>query len=958
MLREAAPYGLVIYGFGWQDCDEFRHLYKGVLPLEDLMLVYRSSKVVIGTTDDIQRSLGMVNNRVFEVLSCDCLFVSDHYPALEALIAYMNADHQVRFYKNSGDVKTHIESYLQGRMPPIKAAMTIKHTYDHRVVQLGEFLRNVQSHPQYEAGVYMPLKVATLIYRPTNLVGAFDSGFVAAMEILDKGTPYNISWINVYDMCTSTESSASHEMCTIDPVRIPDFSVFHVIIVKSNWDWIVDSFARTVLAEYPHVRTILAISGVAPPPPNDAMLFYDVLVYETDWYRREYLASAGHPTIVQAFGINMDLMKSDPAATKKYDYLGIGTIVGYKRPWLIASKSGRRAWVGDVKDEDIAKQLVDAGVEILPPGSQTYLCGLINQAKTVYLPTAVNGGGERAVLEARACNVDVLVENDNPKLKELTEISPIWDQLYYARKLGVAILSAVTQPRARSKITVRTPSRVSLVSPASSGGGWFLHYDFSINDFTPLAGDGFFCFNAVCLGANIDFSQKCSLHDDITVFFMYLPFADKTPYTCVLTAQVMNSVYAVPPTFVTDPVRITVQPRRDEISTENARVQCTPSTSKQMCERAQNPLQNDVFIRASLPRVHAPPVGTIPVEKLSRIDLTLGSLPSQLWREGESYEGLDPVLIGVDNNSTGMFGHIRLWGQGGLSLRNTRRRSLVVYLPPECPVESSGVTLRRFVLLSLFEDPTNMTYASSISVFRHMGVWKGESRLVHLVVDGISNGMYLLAEHPHDVSTRLGASSVATRNLDDQAVAVGYDTFGSLANQAAAEWYRSLISHGTLDDVLKSMDVSQYLRWLALNNLLQNGDFIDEVYFSAINGTIHVLPWDLDTIFQPCHMDGVRAVKDDPLLYCAESALDHFISRTPALRERLLRVTIGLLDALTPERYCGEHVMPTASRALSVPGHDAATLARRAAELCDSFQSRHTMLSGKMSECSSSGQWN
>jgi hypothetical protein len=53
----------------------------------------------------------------------------------------------------------------------------------------------------------------------------------------------------------------------------------------------------------------------------------------------------------------------------------------------------------------------------------------------VYVPDDVFGGGERAVLEARSLGVQVAIEDDNPKLKELLT-SPIYDHVYYAQQLG------------------------------------------------------------------------------------------------------------------------------------------------------------------------------------------------------------------------------------------------------------------------------------------------------------------------------------------------------------------------------------------------------------------------------------------------------------------------------------------------------------------------------------------
>ncbi len=36
-------------------------------------------------------------------------------------------------------------------------------------------------------------------------------------------------------------------------------------------------------------KIALLISGVSPPPDNDAeLLFYDTLFYETDWYQNQF----------------------------------------------------------------------------------------------------------------------------------------------------------------------------------------------------------------------------------------------------------------------------------------------------------------------------------------------------------------------------------------------------------------------------------------------------------------------------------------------------------------------------------------------------------------------------------------------------------------------------------------------------------------------------------------------
>ena len=84
MLREAIPFGLIIYGHNWIDApDDLKARWRGVLPLNDVAELYSAAKIVIGTTEGKQQRLGMINNRVYEVLSCGSVLVSDAFEMIE-----------------------------------------------------------------------------------------------------------------------------------------------------------------------------------------------------------------------------------------------------------------------------------------------------------------------------------------------------------------------------------------------------------------------------------------------------------------------------------------------------------------------------------------------------------------------------------------------------------------------------------------------------------------------------------------------------------------------------------------------------------------------------------------------------------------------------------------------------------------------------------------------------------
>jgi hypothetical protein len=151
VLSEVAPHGLAIYGLGWDrfegDADQrfsaLRNHWRGVLPKNDIAALYSSAAVVVGTTEEEQRALGMVNNRLFEALACGAAFVSDHFPALESIFA-----DKVFYAKEPGDAARLVSMLLNNATAREAAAaagrrhILLGQTYDHRVDELIPWLRS------------------------------------------------------------------------------------------------------------------------------------------------------------------------------------------------------------------------------------------------------------------------------------------------------------------------------------------------------------------------------------------------------------------------------------------------------------------------------------------------------------------------------------------------------------------------------------------------------------------------------------------------------------------------------------------------------------------------------------------------------------------------------------------------------------------------------------------------
>lgn len=61
--------------------------------------MYGAALAVIGVTMDGQREAGMINNRVFEVMSSDAYFITEHFTEIEELL-----EDQACYVKTFGDV--------------------------------------------------------------------------------------------------------------------------------------------------------------------------------------------------------------------------------------------------------------------------------------------------------------------------------------------------------------------------------------------------------------------------------------------------------------------------------------------------------------------------------------------------------------------------------------------------------------------------------------------------------------------------------------------------------------------------------------------------------------------------------------------------------------------------------------------------------------------------------------
>ncbi len=245
-------------------------------------------------------------------------------------------------------------------------------------------------------------------------------GLWAALKILEK--EFDIEYLNIQD--------DNFGRNTLN---------FDFVLGWGGFNSPVDKF----VSELP-LKKGLCIGGNAFPYHSG----YDVLFHETDWVK-DFLKLEGD--CIKAFGVNSDIYYNDYLNDEKkrvFDVISVGAFASWKRHFLLRGKGGLRLAIGQIQRNNpeeslsIINGLLYDGVMVSDMVYPEKLAELYRSSYTCYIPADIMGGGERAILEARACGIDVECENDNPKLKELCT-GPIPTEHDYAEALKKGILSCL-----------------------------------------------------------------------------------------------------------------------------------------------------------------------------------------------------------------------------------------------------------------------------------------------------------------------------------------------------------------------------------------------------------------------------------------------------------------------------------------------------------------------------------
>lgn len=146
------------------------------------------------------------------------------------------------------------------------------------------------------------------------------------------------------------------------------------------------------------------------------------LVFVESKINEEEFSAIGIPNM-RAFGVNTDVFKPLDVE-KKYTTVTHGTCASWKRQGLVGRAMKQEALVFGQKQQTDTQPFDDCeqlGSTVLTEVSYEETNELLNSAKISVNCADYWGGGQRATLEAMACDLPVVVMEDSPKNREFVE---------------------------------------------------------------------------------------------------------------------------------------------------------------------------------------------------------------------------------------------------------------------------------------------------------------------------------------------------------------------------------------------------------------------------------------------------------------------------------------------------------------------------------------------------------
>lgn len=140
-IAPALAHGLVIYGGPW-NAPKFQAVHRGRASADDLPRIYSSSRVNLNVHMPIHSEYGTVNQRIFEVLACGGVCLTDYHEGIRALDGHV----MVMLDNSVGDNMESVVIFNTDRNYPrddCRDFILARHTFKHRTDAVMRYLKEI-----------------------------------------------------------------------------------------------------------------------------------------------------------------------------------------------------------------------------------------------------------------------------------------------------------------------------------------------------------------------------------------------------------------------------------------------------------------------------------------------------------------------------------------------------------------------------------------------------------------------------------------------------------------------------------------------------------------------------------------------------------------------------------------------------------------------------------------------
>lgn len=261
-------------------------------------------------------------------------------------------------------------------------------------------------------------------------------------------------------------------------------------------------------------------------------------------------------------------------------------------------------------------------------------------------------------------------------------------------------------------------------------------------------------------------------------------------------------------------------------------------------------------------------------------------------------------------------------------------------------IKIGSVVGKELVLSASPEDVLGTKNMLAYGLLDAVGIRALKPQYAEVVLNGISQGLYFVTktagdevleadvvdkngnqiENPYEVVIRRRYGDTFDADLKkDGNIKVKGNTKG-LSREKILEYVKTLNEihmvvdngvmngEGRLAALSKNLNLKNYMKWMAMNYILKNGDYSDEVFFfgktdSGGNIQFDVMPWDQDDSFgSEMHQAGIvasinhgleeKGIADKTLVYNFESRIDRTIGTDPVLLRKYFEVVSEVIETL------------------------------------------------------------